>query len=208
MATTCDFLTRSAMCWYNGSTTSATSPHHTDCVAREISKLLPLKNIFQPIEWQVIGELASHDESQKPWTGKAFLDRGLCFGGYLDLRFSPLCSQLGHAYFFPYVLEAFKVSRNVLDLLVFLAADLFAFHAATWAAPLLRTQLKTCVVTGRFSKFARARRPLRRFTRCNSGSGSVPRRSSNWIGLCSKASANSSSICASWFMLKRSARGP
>ena len=24
------------MRWYNGSTTSATSPHHTDCVAREI----------------------------------------------------------------------------------------------------------------------------------------------------------------------------
>ena len=35
---TCDFRTRSAMRWYNGSTTSAASPHHTDCVAREISK--------------------------------------------------------------------------------------------------------------------------------------------------------------------------
>jgi hypothetical protein len=38
VATTCDFLTRSAIRWYSGSTTSATSPHHTDCVAREISK--------------------------------------------------------------------------------------------------------------------------------------------------------------------------
>src|SRR5437016_11164805 len=49
-------------------------------------KALPLENIFQPIEWQVIGELAGHDESQKPWAGKAFLDCCFCFGGYFDLR--------------------------------------------------------------------------------------------------------------------------
>src|SRR5215469_7549720 len=111
VATTCDFLTRSAMCWYNGSTTSATSPHHTDCVAREISKLLPLKNIFQPIEWQVIGELASHDESQKPWTGKAFLDRGLCFGGYCDLRIFSLVLTTRARVLLAHMLEAFEVSR-------------------------------------------------------------------------------------------------
>ena len=37
VATTCDARTRSAISPYSGSTRSATSPHQTDCVAREIS---------------------------------------------------------------------------------------------------------------------------------------------------------------------------
>ena len=53
------------------------------------------------------------------------------------------------------------------------------------------------MVTGRFSKLARLRRPLRRFTRRNSSSGSAwGGTSSGLTGLRSSSSAKFSSICA------------
>jgi len=73
-------------------------------------KALPLENIFQPIEWQVIGELAGHDESQKPWAGKAFLDCCLCFGGYFDLRVLAGTFATGARILFAYMLETFEMS--------------------------------------------------------------------------------------------------
>ena len=42
-------------------------------------KALPLEDIFQPIEWQVVSELAGHDVGQQPRTRKAFFDRRLSF---------------------------------------------------------------------------------------------------------------------------------
>jgi hypothetical protein len=44
-----------------------------------MAKPCPLEDIFQPIQRQVVSELASHDVGQQPRTGKAFFDRRLRF---------------------------------------------------------------------------------------------------------------------------------
>src|SRR3989442_11816415 len=66
VATTCDFLTRSAMRWYNGSTTSATSPHHTDCVARENSNPFPSKKSSQRYRGGEIANFLVTIKTRKP----------------------------------------------------------------------------------------------------------------------------------------------
>jgi Transposase IS66 family/zinc-finger binding domain of transposase IS66 len=52
VATTWDCLTRSAIRRYSGSTRSATSPHHTDCVAREIAKPCRSKMNYTLSQWE------------------------------------------------------------------------------------------------------------------------------------------------------------
>ncbi len=102
---------------------------------------MPLENIFQPVQRQIISELAGHDVGQQPRTGKALLDRRLGFRRCLDLWiFSgalTTCARilLTHV---PYALEA---PGNVFDLPAFLAAYLFALHAAARTTSFFRFQL-------------------------------------------------------------------
>ena len=148
---------------YNGSTTSTTSAPHRLCGPGNL-KVLSLENIFQPIEGQVIGELAGYDECQKPRASKTFLDRRVCFGGYFDLRIFSLALTMAARILLAYMLEAFEVSRNVLDL------QLLSLLISLRSTPQLgqgrcsALNSYTYVLTGRFSKLARARRPWRRFT--------------------------------------------
>src|ERR1700676_2509859 len=54
--TTCEARTFSAISSYNGSTRSATSPHLTDCVAREISKPCRVKISSDLRMWVYVGD--------------------------------------------------------------------------------------------------------------------------------------------------------
>ena len=92
------------------------------------------------VQREVISELAGYHESQKAWAGKAFLDRRLRFGGHFDLRIFSLALTTRACILLADVLNAFKVSRNILDLPAFLAADLFAFHATARTDQLFRAQ--------------------------------------------------------------------
>jgi hypothetical protein len=56
VATTCEVRTRSAINSYNGSTRSATSPHQTDCVAREdLADELAAKSILADLVMELKG---------------------------------------------------------------------------------------------------------------------------------------------------------
>ena len=102
---------------------------------------MSLENIFQSIEWEVIGELTGHDESQQPGAGKALFDSCLRFGSHLDLRILSLPLTMGARILLADMFEAFEVSRNVFDLPALLAADLFALHTTARAGPLFGAQL-------------------------------------------------------------------
>jgi hypothetical protein len=123
-------------------------------------KALPLENIFQPIEWEVICKFASYDESQQPWAGKTFFDRRLRLGGYGDLRIFSLPLTMGARILLAHMLEAFEVSRDVLDLPGLLAADFLALHTATRADPFFCAQLVYVGLHRKISKVGQSTPPL------------------------------------------------
>src|SRR5579875_2937401 len=140
VATTCEARTRSAIKSYSGSARSATSPHQTDCVAREISKPCRIKNVFQPAQWKIIAELASDDVSQQPRSGHAFVDRRIRFRCRFYLRMVAVRLAARAGIFFAYMLDALEAAGNILDLPAFFGAVFFALHAAAGAGALLRAQ--------------------------------------------------------------------
>src|SRR5215472_8638067 len=81
------------------------------------------------------------DQRHKLAPGEAFLNGRLRFGGYFDLRIFSLGLTTGARILLAYMLEAFEVSRNVLDLPALFAADLFALHTTARAEPLFCAQL-------------------------------------------------------------------
>src|SRR5437016_6623478 len=101
---------------------------------------LPLKDIFQPIQRQVIGELAGYDIGQQSRSGQALVDGRLRLGGYLDVRILPLLLAAGTGILLAHVVQTLKPARNIFDLPAFLGPDLLAWLAAAGAGALLRLQ--------------------------------------------------------------------
>ncbi len=60
---------------------------------------LPREDVFQPIKWNILCELAGNDVGQKPRSGQALVDRRLRFGAVSMRGLSPFISQAGQAYF-------------------------------------------------------------------------------------------------------------
>ena len=124
--------------------------------------------------------------------------------------FSPCCSQLGQAYFLrtwcrrsnrPGIYSTCQLSSAPISWRGWPQqgqARSSAFSSCTW------------VVTGRFSKLAIWRRPVRFFTRRSSYCGSTfDGTSSGWTGFLSNSWAKSNNACASSCSdCSRSARGP
>jgi hypothetical protein len=71
------------------------------------------------------------------------------------------------------MMDRHEVAGKIFYLPVFFRADLFALDAAARQARSVSFNSWTWVITGKFSKLARLRRPLRRFTRRTSSSASV-----------------------------------
>src|SRR5919109_3671778 len=123
-------------------------------------KALPLENIFQPIEWEVIRKFASYDEGQQPRTRKALFDGRLWLGRYFEPWIFSLPLTMGARILLADMLEAFEVSRNVLDLPALLAADLLALLTAAWADPFFRAQLVYVSLHWKILKVGQSTPPL------------------------------------------------
>src|SRR5258708_6266554 len=104
-------------------------------------KALRLEDIFQPIEWKVISELAGNDVGQQPRTRKAFFDRRLRFRRCRDLRIFSRQLTLGAGILLAHMPQALEVSGEVFDLPALLAADFLSLLAAARAASLFGRKL-------------------------------------------------------------------
>ena len=134
-------------------------------------KPCPGENIFQPVEGQVIGELAGDDEGQPSRPRHTLIDGSFGLGrrSRLICGPSPPLSQAGQAYFLAYMMETLEVAGMILHLPALVGADFLPPpRPQQEQARCSAFNSYTCLVTGRWSKLARCRRPLRRFTQRNS----------------------------------------
>jgi len=99
------------------------------------------ENLLQPVQRQIIGELARHDISQQPRPRQSPLDRRVGPCRQRDLgRFSyhfAVCAGILLAH----VLDALEAPGHVLDLPTLLRADLLALDSAARAGALCGAQL-------------------------------------------------------------------
>ena len=143
VATTCDSLTRSAIPLIQRLNHIRDIPAPYGLRGPGNLKALPLENIFQSIQWEVIRTpFTGHDKSQQSGAGKAFFDGRIRFGSYFDLRVLAGTFATGaRILLLRTCSRRSEVSRDVFDLPALLAADLFALHTATRAGPLFGAQL-------------------------------------------------------------------
>lgn len=102
----------------------------------------PLKDGFQAVQRQMIGQFAGDDVRQQPRTGQAFFDGLGRFEGDLDVGFAvalnaPLAAGLAGV-FVADVLEHLKTGGHIFELFADLLADAAAELAAAGAELLLR----------------------------------------------------------------------
>src|SRR5690242_3372687 len=93
-------------------------------------KALPLENVFQPVQRQIIRELAGYDVGQQSWPRHALIDRCFWFSRHFHLRFLTRTLAPRTGVLFAHVLQAFETARNVLNLPTLLRAHLFALDSA------------------------------------------------------------------------------
>ena len=107
--------------------------------ARDLEPL-PLEDVFQPVQRQVIGELTRYDVSQQSRSGQPLVDCGSGFAAVSDLRAGAVAFARRAGVLLAQVLDALEVAGIVFDLPALVRADLLALGSAARAGALFRAQ--------------------------------------------------------------------
>jgi hypothetical protein len=110
-------------------------------VAREISNPLPLKDVLQTVERQIVSELAGHDVSQQPRPSHTLLNSRLRLGRYFHPRVVTIALTTNTGILLAHVMDALEAARKILNLPTLIGTDLMARLAAAGTGPLFGAQL-------------------------------------------------------------------
>ena len=119
----------------------ATSPHQTDCVALGELEPLPLKDVLQTVERQIVSELAGHDVSEQPRASHTLVNSRLRPGCYFHPRMVTIALTTHAGILLAHANHALEVAGKVLHLPTLIGPNLMARLTAAGAGPLLAAQL-------------------------------------------------------------------